>query len=112
MDEDRGSTKSNRLRGFLESWKKIGLSKCWYDLLNDRTNIKILTASSKQRCNDIFRQQAFSKMSLFSSLMLYNKIKDTWDMEEYVSMGSNKEITGLAWLRLGIWRLRGLRKKF
>jgi hypothetical protein len=37
-------------------------------------------------------------------------MKLLWDREDYVVCGSRNDRMGIAWFRVGIWKLRGVRK--
>jgi hypothetical protein len=66
----------------------------------------------KERCNDIERQNLFSKTKEKSSLIFYSEMKQEWAREQYISCCSMTERSGLAWFKSGIWKLRGMRKRF
>jgi hypothetical protein len=64
----------------------------------------------KGRCDDIERQNLFSRMSEKISLVFYQEMKQEWDREEFIVYCNRNERRGMAWWRLGIWKLRGSRK--
>ncbi|KAJ4426309.1 hypothetical protein ANN_27123 [Periplaneta americana] len=43
------------------------------------------------------------------SLKYYREVKQFWKQEEYIRLNSREERTGMAWWRLGIWRLKNKR---
>ncbi|KAJ4444844.1 hypothetical protein ANN_06641 [Periplaneta americana] len=63
----------------------------------------------KERANEISRQDIFSNIKDLGSLKYYREVKQFWEQEEYVRLNSRKERTGMAWWRLGIWRLKNKR---
>jgi hypothetical protein len=65
----------------------------------------------KERCNDIERQNLFSKIKEKISLIFYSDVKQEWAGEQYISCCSRTERSGLAWFKIGIWKLRGMRKE-
>jgi hypothetical protein len=64
----------------------------------------------KARCNNIERQNLFSKIKGKRSLIFYSEMKQEWAREQYISCCSRTERSGLAWFKTGIWKLRGMRK--
>jgi hypothetical protein len=66
----------------------------------------------KERCNDIERQNLFSKIKEKSSLIFYSEMKQECAREQYISCCSSTERSGLAWFKTGIWKLRGMRKGY
>ena len=58
------------------------------------------------------RQESEAKMREMRSLVFYVSMKKTWGKEEYINRCSKNEIMGFAWWRLGVWKLRGIRKNF
>jgi hypothetical protein len=89
-----------------EQLSKIGLGYIWHDV-----SVNTVSGICKkiERCNDIERQNRFSKIKDKSSLIFYSKIKQEWAREQYISCTRN-ERSGLAWFKTGIWKLRGMRK--
>jgi hypothetical protein len=63
----------------------------------------------KERCNDIERQNLFSKIKEKSSLIFYSEMKQEWAREQHISC-TRTDRSGLAWFKTGIWKLRGMRK--
>jgi hypothetical protein len=43
-------------------------------------------------------------------LVFYQEMKHKWGREEYIDCCNRNERRGMAWCRLGIWKLRGSRK--
>jgi hypothetical protein len=64
----------------------------------------------KGRCDDIERQNLFSRLSEKISLVFYQEMKQEWEREEYIDCCNRNERRGMAWWRLGIWKLRGSTK--
>jgi hypothetical protein len=64
----------------------------------------------KARCNDIERQNLFSRIKEKRSLIFYSEMKQEWAREKYISCCRRIERSGLAWFKTGIWKLRGMRK--
>jgi hypothetical protein len=44
------------------------------------------------------------------SLVLYQEMKQKWGREDYIELCSRNERNGLAWLKAGVWKLRGIRR--
>jgi hypothetical protein len=62
------------------------------------------------RCNDIERQNLFSIMPEKMSLVFYQGMKQKWCREECIELCSRNERNGLAWMKTGVWKLRGIRR--
>jgi hypothetical protein len=52
----------------------------------------------------------FSRLSEKILLVFYQEMKQEWKREEYTDCCNRNERRGMAWWRLGIWKLRGSRK--
>jgi hypothetical protein len=66
----------------------------------------------KGRCDDIERQNLFSRLSEKISFVFYQEMKQEWEREEFIDCcnRNDREVwPGGGW-RLGIWKLRGSRK--
>jgi hypothetical protein len=48
-------------------------------------------------------------MSEKMSLVLYQEMKQKWGKEEYIELCFRCERNGLAWMKAGVWKLRGIR---
>jgi hypothetical protein len=46
-------------------------------------------------------------MSENMSLVFYQEMKQKWGREEYIKLCSRN---GLAWMKAGVWKLRGIRR--
>jgi hypothetical protein len=64
----------------------------------------------KGSCNDIEKQNLFSRLSEKILLVFYQEMKQKWVREEHIDCCNRNERRGMAWWRLGIWKLRGSRK--
>jgi hypothetical protein len=64
----------------------------------------------RERYNDIDRQDLFSIMSEKTSLLFYQEMKQKWGREEYIELCSRNESNWLAWMKAGVWKLRGIRR--
>jgi hypothetical protein len=96
----------NKLKEELE---KIGLAYIWQSQSEINVNIcKII----RETCNDIERQNIFSDMNVKISLIFYFEMKYEWGKESYIDKCTRKERMGITWLRVGIWKLRGIRRGF
>jgi hypothetical protein len=64
--------------------------------------------SFSERCNDIERENLFSKISEKISLVFYQKMKHKW----HSILNSNSVLkNGLVWIKAGVLKLRGIRRK-
>jgi hypothetical protein len=63
-----------------------------------------------ERCNDIERQNLFSKISEKISLVFYQEITQEWGREECIKLCSRNERNCLVWIKAGVWKLRGIRR--
>jgi hypothetical protein len=99
-----------------ESWTKkmkeelesIGLAYIWN--CQQEWDIRRLRRIIRGKCNDIERQNLFSIMSEKRSLVFYQEMKQKWGREEYIKLCSRNERNGLAWMKAGAWKLRGIRR--
>jgi hypothetical protein len=64
----------------------------------------------KGRCDDIEGQNLFLRLYEKISLVFYQEMKQEWGREEYIDCCNRNDRRGMAWWRLGIWKLRGSRK--
>jgi hypothetical protein len=64
----------------------------------------------KGRCNDIEKQNLFSRLFENISLVFYREMKQRWGREDFIDCYNSNERRVMAWWRLGIWKLRGNRK--
>jgi hypothetical protein len=44
------------------------------------------------------------------SLVFYQKMKQKWGREEYIELCSRDKRNRLAWMKAGVWKLRGIRR--
>jgi hypothetical protein len=42
-------------------------------------------------------------------LALYNRLKNSWERENYIEVCTFEERRGTVWWKMGIWRLKGMR---
>jgi hypothetical protein len=49
-------------------------------------------------------------MSEKRSLVYYQEMKHKWGREEYNELCSRNERNGSAWMKVGVWKLRGIRR--
>ena len=87
----------------------MGLKELWLDILQPGNNVNYAIELIKKSCNDIKNQEAFIIMRTMISLDLFIKIKKEWVLETYAS---RNEMSGLAWYKMGNWKLKGLRRDF
>jgi hypothetical protein len=66
----------------------------------------------KEICSDIERQNLFANIKEKRSLIIYSEMKQEWAREEHIVCCTRNERSGLAWVKTGIWKLRGMRKEF
>jgi hypothetical protein len=67
----------------------------WHDL--SVNTVSGICKKIKERCNNIERQNLFSKIKVKSSLIFYSEMKQEWAREKYISCYSRSERSGLAW---------------
>jgi hypothetical protein len=92
-----------------EQLNKIGVGYIWHGL--SVNNVSGIFKKIKERCNDIEGQNLFAKIKEMS-LIFYSETKQEWAREQYVSFCTRNGRSGLAWIKTGIWKLRGMRKGF
>jgi hypothetical protein len=63
----------------------------------------------KGRCNNIERQNLFLRLSEKISLVFYQEMKQEWGREYFIDCCNRNARRCMAWLRLGIWKLRASR---
>jgi hypothetical protein len=49
-------------------------------------------------------------MSEKMSLVFDQEMKQKWGREEYIKLCCRNERNGLAWMKVGVWKLRGIRR--
>jgi intein-encoded DNA endonuclease-like protein len=99
-----------------ESWAKemkeelenIGLAYIRHS--QQECNIRRLRRIIRERCNDIERHNLSTIMAEKMSLVLYQEMKYKWSREEYIKLCCRNERNGLAWMKAGVWKLRGIRR--
>jgi hypothetical protein len=91
-----------------EELESIGLAYIWHS--QQEWDTGRLRRIIKGSCNDIGRQNLFSIMSEKRSLVFYKEMKQKWVGEEYIEFCSRNERNGLAWMKAGVWKLRGIRR--
>jgi hypothetical protein len=64
----------------------------------------------REKCNHIERQNLSSIVSEKLSLVFYQEMKHKWGREEYIELCSRNERNGSAWMKAGVWKLRGIRR--
>lgn len=111
-EKNNKTNKENRVGRVMSLLEKIGMKEDWYCLTKTNVNIKLLIERVKIRCDDINKQEAFARMSIMKSVKWYIKIKNKWQLEDYITVCTRKEKCGIAWWKLGIWKLRGMRKNY
>lgn len=94
----------------VEMVNKIGMGWIW-NRMGD-WNVNIIAKLIRKRCNDILKQELGSDLDHFKSLEDFKNIKSGWGMETYVYKCSSKIRYGLAWMRLGIWKLKNFRGNY
>jgi hypothetical protein len=87
-----------------EELEKIGLASIWQNKY-EYNNSSAIDRVVKGRCNDIEKQNLFSRLSGKISLVFYQEVKQEWEREEYIGC-CNRNERSMAWWRLGIWKLR------
>jgi hypothetical protein len=90
-----------------EELQRIGLAYIWHS--QQEWDTSRLRRIIRERCNDIERKNLFSIMSEKMSLF-YQEMKQKWDREEYIELCSRNERNGLAWMKAGVLKLRGIRR--
>ncbi|KAJ4429544.1 hypothetical protein ANN_21713 [Periplaneta americana] len=98
--------KSNWLKELEREISRLGLNWLWGELGSINTTIGRIV---KERANETSREDIFSNIKDLGSLKYYREVKQFWVQEEYVRLNSREERTGMAWWRLGIWRLKNRR---
>jgi hypothetical protein len=88
--------------------ESIGLAYIWHSQQEWNTNR--LWRIIRQGCNDSERQNLFLIISEKMSLALYQEMKQKCGREEYIKLCSRNERNGLAWMKAGVWKLRGIRR--
>jgi hypothetical protein len=88
-----------------EELEKFGLASIWQNKY-EYNNSSAIDRVVKGRCNDIEKQNLFSRLSGKISLVL-PEVKQEWGREEYIDCCNRNERRCMAWWRLGIWKLRG-----
>jgi hypothetical protein len=58
------------------------------------------------------QQNLFANIKVKRSLIFYSEMKQEWAREEHICCCTRNEISGLAWFKTGIWKLRHMRKGF
>jgi hypothetical protein len=91
-----------------EELEKIRLGSVWQNQYE--YNNSVIYRVVKGRCDDIEKQNLFSRLSEKISLVFYQEMKQEWGRKEYNDRCNSNERRGMAWWRLGIWKLRGSRK--
>ena len=64
------------------------------------------------RSNDIFRQESLAKHRTLRSVAWNLEYNEEWDTQNYVKKGKLKDRIGIAWFKMGVWKLRNHRKEF
>jgi hypothetical protein len=88
--------------------EKNDLASIWQNQYEH--NNSVMYRVVKGRCDDIERQNLFSKLSEKISLVFCQEMKQEWGREDLIDCCNRNERRGTAWWRLGIWKLRGSRK--
>jgi hypothetical protein len=91
-----------------EKFEKTGLASIWQNQYEH--NNSAMYRMVKGRCDDIERQNLFSRLSEKISLVVYQEMKQEWGREEFIDCCNRNDRRGMTWWRLGIWKLRGSRK--
>jgi hypothetical protein len=91
-----------------EELETIGVASVWQNQYEH--NNSAVYRVVKRRCDDIERQNLFSRLSEKISLVFYQEMKQEWGREEYIDCCNRNDRRGMAWWSLGIWKLRGSRK--
>jgi hypothetical protein len=86
----------------------IDLAFMWRE--QEECNLRVITMILKDRCNDIERQNILSKLSEKRSLTLYREMNFLWGKRSYIDWCLRKEQSGIAWLLIGVWQLKGIRR--
>jgi hypothetical protein len=89
--------------------EKIGLAYIWQS--QSEINVNICNRI-RERCNDTERQNIFSDLNVKISFTFYCKMKYEWGKVSYIDKCTRKERMGIIWLNAGIWKLRGIRRRF
>jgi hypothetical protein len=89
-----------------EELEKIDLASIWQN--QNEHNNSAMYRMVKGRCDDIERLNLFSRLCEKISLVFYQEMKQECGTEEYIDCSNRTERRGLAWWRLGIWKLRGI----
>jgi hypothetical protein len=90
-----------------EELRKIGLAYIWQS--QSEINVNVCN-NIRERCNDIERQNIFSKVNVKISLLFYCEMKLEWGKETHIDKCTRKERMGIIWWKAGIWKLRGIRR--
>jgi hypothetical protein len=80
--------------GILATIHLVQLGYIWHDV--SVNTVSWIYKKIKERCNDIERENLFSKIKEKSSLIFYSEMKQEWTREQYISCCTRTERSGLA----------------
>jgi hypothetical protein len=97
---------NNWICGIKQELETLGIDYMWKrGKENDKNSRKMVS----QRCVDTERQGMDTIMREKKSL-LPNSLKMSWQKEVYTSITTRESSRSIVWWRMGIWRLKGIRK--
>jgi hypothetical protein len=76
--------------------------------MGEENNRNVWREVSK-RCMDIERQNTEASMREKRSLVFCNELKNNWEKKLYIEVWSQEARRGIGWLKMGIWKLKGVR---
>jgi hypothetical protein len=101
---EKGKNCLNKLKQELEG---LGMGNIW---INGEENNRNVWREVSKRCMDIERQNMKASMKEKRSLVFYNELKNNWEKKFYIEVCTQESRRGIGWWKMGIWKLKGVRR--